>query len=244
MSFPVPQLPPTIVAIINARIKVFYASCFVGFTVATTLFGISVLQCYFYFRNYPKDSFFLKLTVASLWLLDFISTMMSAQSLYTYYVLYFGGDIEDSRIPWSFGLENLLIVCITIIAQCFYAFQLWTVSRNKTLIGGIVFPISLLHLGVAPNISSKLFLAVSSFGIGIYITIHIFQYKSVSEISQFKTLVPNGFVQGLAAGCDILITLALVFYLRKEKQERSISSSERIINKLVLYIVCRGTLTA
>lgn len=62
-----------------AEVELYYASCFIGFAVATTwvqnwliipiytnflypcsLFGMSILQCYLYFRNHPNDSASLK----------------------------------------------------------------------------------------------------------------------------------------------------------------------------------------
>jgi hypothetical protein len=59
----VPILDPAVIAAAVALAKEVFATSFIGFAIATTVYGISILQCYLYFRNYPKDTIHLKLTV-------------------------------------------------------------------------------------------------------------------------------------------------------------------------------------
>ncbi|KAJ7928743.1 hypothetical protein B0H13DRAFT_2652699 [Mycena leptocephala] len=118
MSSTVPD--PQALAAIVAQVKEVFATLFIGFAVATTAYGISVLQCFRYYRNYPKDSLYLKLTVGTLWTLDTLSTILVAHALYTFFVLNFGDLAADGFIPWSFALENGILTLVTIIAQCFY----------------------------------------------------------------------------------------------------------------------------
>ncbi|KAJ6526448.1 hypothetical protein B0H19DRAFT_1275798 [Mycena capillaripes] len=58
-------------------------------------------QVYLYFRNYPKDSIFLKLTVAALWTLDTLSSIVTSHALYTLYVLNFNNLFADAHISWA-----------------------------------------------------------------------------------------------------------------------------------------------
>ncbi|KAJ7278865.1 hypothetical protein C8J57DRAFT_1465141 [Mycena rebaudengoi] len=99
------------------QIKEVFATSFIGFAVATAVYGISVLQCYLYYRNYRKDAVLLKVTVGCLWLFDTLSTIMVTHSLYTYFVTNFGDLAADALIPWSFALENGLLTMVTITAQ-------------------------------------------------------------------------------------------------------------------------------
>ncbi|KAJ7145562.1 hypothetical protein C8R44DRAFT_755524 [Mycena epipterygia] len=222
---PVPAPNPAALAAAVAEVKEVFATSFIGFAVATTAYGICVLQCYLYFHNYPKDSICLKITVGTLWILDTLSTMMVAHSLYTYFVLNFGNLAADALIPWSFALENGLLTLVTITAQCFYAWQIWTVSMNAFVTGGI------------------LLLAVTSLGLGLYITVHLFRFPAVASLATQSFRSISGPVQGTAAACDIAITLALMFYLRS-KRHQGIRSTERMIDTLILYVVCRGILTS
>ncbi|KAJ7861608.1 hypothetical protein B0H13DRAFT_2072716 [Mycena leptocephala] len=208
-----------------AEVKEVFATSFIGFAVATTAYGISVLQVYLYFRKYPKDEIILKLTVGSLWILDTLSTIMVAHSLYTYFVLNFGNLAADALVPWSFALENGLLTGVTIIAQCYYSWQIWTISRN-------------------PIVTGTIFLcAVASCGLGLYITVHLFRFPAVASIGEPSFQAISGPVQGTAGACDILIMLALVYYLRS-KRKGGIKTTEQMIDTLILYAMCRGILTA
>ncbi|KAJ7093830.1 hypothetical protein B0H15DRAFT_1020536 [Mycena belliarum] len=220
---PVPD--PQVVAAAIATAKEVFATSFIGFAVATTAYGIGVLQCYLYFRSYPKDSIYLKFTVGTLWILDTLSTIMVAHSLYTYFVLNFGDLAADALIPWSFALENGLLTLVTIIAQCFYAWQIWTVSMNIFVTGGI------------------LALAFACLGLGLWITVHLFRFPAGATLATHKFQSISGPVQGTAAACDITITVALIFYLRS-KRRAGIRTTEHMIDTLILYAVCRGILTA
>ncbi|KAJ7076686.1 hypothetical protein B0H15DRAFT_1026501 [Mycena belliarum] len=220
---PVPD--PQVIAAAIAEVKEVFATSFIGFAVATTAYGIGVLQCYLYFRSYPRDSIQLKITVGTLWILDTLSTIMVAHSLYTYFVLNFGDLAADAFIPWSFALENGLLTLVTITAQGFYAWQIWTVSMNIFVTGGI------------------LSLAFASLGLGLWTTVHLFRFPAVASLATHEFQSISGPVQGTAAACDIAITVALIFYLRS-KRSAGFRTTEQMIDTLILYAMCRGILTA
>ncbi|KAJ7158014.1 hypothetical protein C8R43DRAFT_1234439 [Mycena crocata] len=218
---PVPQTIEGAVA----EVKEVFATSFIGFAVATTAYGICVVQVYLYYRGYPRDSVYLKFTVATLWILDTLSTIMVAHSLYTYFVTNFGNLAADAFIPWSFALENGLLTMVTITVQSFYAWQIWTVSMNPFVTAGI------------------LLLAVTSLGLGLFITVHLFRFPAVASLSAQSFQSISGPVQGTAAACDVAITTALIFYLRSRRRA-GIRTTEEMIDTLILFAVCRGILTA
>ncbi|KAJ7289547.1 hypothetical protein C8J57DRAFT_1628563 [Mycena rebaudengoi] len=177
-------------------------------------YGISVLQCYLYFRNYRKDALLLKLTVGSLLTFDTLSTIMVSHSLYTYFVTNFGNLTADRLIPWSFALENGLLTVVTIIAQ-------WRFLRLENLDSfNIIVTVGILLLGLA------------SFGLGLWITVHLYA-SAVSDP-----------VQGTAAACEIAITVALIWYLRSKKSRSGVRTTQNMLDTLIAYAVCRGILTA
>ncbi|KAJ7461323.1 hypothetical protein B0H11DRAFT_2285889 [Mycena galericulata] len=221
----IPAAEAAALAAAVAEVKEVFATSFIGFAVATTAYGICVLQCYLYFRNYPKDSIFLKMTVGSLWTLDTLSTIMVAHSLYTYFVLNFGNLAADAFIPWSFALENGFLTMVTIIAQCFYSWQIWSISNNVFVTGSIFL------------------LAVTSCGLGLYITVHLFRFPAVATLSTHSFQSVSGPVQGTAGACDIAIMLALIYYLRSRRRS-GIRTTEEMIDTLILYAMCRGIMTA
>ncbi|KAJ7292472.1 hypothetical protein C8J57DRAFT_1489983 [Mycena rebaudengoi] len=109
--------------------------------------------------------------------------------------------------------------------------------------------------------SVVLFLAFTSFGLSLYITVHLFRFPQLASLStnSFQASVPsvllNSYefssqtmcapVQVTASACDISITLAaVIWYLRSKKSPSGWRSTAKIIDTLILYAVCRGILTA
>ncbi|KAJ7460162.1 hypothetical protein FB451DRAFT_1270544 [Mycena latifolia] len=223
MDSPTCPLAPSVPAI--AAVKEEFANGFIGFALATVVYGIGVLQAYLYYRNYPKDRGILKTMVGMLWFLDTLSSALVAHTLYTLIILNYGNVVADNVIPWSFAAEDVALTLVTIITQCFYAWQIWSVSSNIILVGII------------------LLLGWVSFGLGIVLTVHIFRVPFASTLTDRIYSVIGGPVQGTACLCDILITVALIYYLRS-RGNQGIRTPRDIIYTLIIYVMCRGIATA
>ncbi|KAK7039355.1 hypothetical protein R3P38DRAFT_3261724 [Favolaschia claudopus] len=218
------------IAALVAVVKQLFATSFIGFSIATTLYGISCLQAYLYYRNYPKDHLLLKSTVALLWVLDTLCTIFVAHSLYTYFVLNFGKNpTVDLVIPWSFTTEKFLVTLITFVAQLFYARTIWKSSENWIITGSVTV------------------IAVVTFALGIVTTVHLYQTPLATSISARSFQILSGLVQGFAAFNDVLITVCLCFWLYQQKRGAvggRAFGTDQILDTLILYAVSRGILTA
>ncbi|KAI1789712.1 hypothetical protein LXA43DRAFT_1096129 [Ganoderma leucocontextum] len=201
-----------------------FACQLIGFTISTTIYGITVLQTYFYFRTYPNDKSYIKLTVGSLWILDTLGTILVAHSLYTYFVLNFTDPLKDANLVWSFSLENGVTTLITFVVQCYFAECLWRFSHgNRILVGSIAM------------------LALTSFGLGIETTAHLFIVKSILSLASNEVLIIGGLVQGFAALCDVLITGGLCYYLHNGRS--GLTSTDSLVDKLMVFAINRGAFT-
>ena len=56
----------------------FVGAMFVGSMVSLIIYGISCLQCYFYYLNYPGDELHIKMLVLLVWVLDSLHVAFSA----------------------------------------------------------------------------------------------------------------------------------------------------------------------
>ncbi|KAJ7927778.1 hypothetical protein B0H13DRAFT_2312185 [Mycena leptocephala] len=149
-------------------VKELSATAFIGYGVSTVAYGISIVQVYLYFRNYPKDTIFLKLTVAALWTLDTLSSIVNSHALYTLYVLNFNNLFADAHIPWSLPvsrtfsvyylfqglisvvfpqLGSAILTTTNTISLIFYGWQIWSVSRNFVVVG-VILSLALVSCGV------------------------------------------------------------------------------------------------
>ncbi|KAJ7937270.1 hypothetical protein B0H13DRAFT_2649129 [Mycena leptocephala] len=239
-----------------ALVKQEFANSFIGFSVATAFYGITVLQVYLYYRNYAADRVTLKCVVALLFLLDTLATVFVAHSLYTFFVLNFGKPpVEDLATPWSYFTEKLIVTLITFVAQWRYGkvngFSLHkgsqstnsdSVTVNKAITFSIVnFSGRGLPRSEAGNKDyqsdiSKTFLSA----LGIVTTIDLFTIKNVIGTVRFSII--SGFVQGLAALNDLLITAAMCYYLNDNRS--GLLSTNQFVDTVILYTVSRGILTA
>ncbi|KAJ7649494.1 hypothetical protein DFH06DRAFT_1331859 [Mycena polygramma] len=114
---------------------------------------------------------------------------------------------------------------VTIIAQCFYGWQIWRLSGNIFVTGGI------------------LLLAVAAFVLGLYITVHLFRFPTIASIATHSFQSVSAPVQATAGACDIAITLALIFYFHSRRRS-GIKTTEAILHTLIIYAMCRGILTS
>ncbi|KAJ7604942.1 hypothetical protein DFH06DRAFT_1348951 [Mycena polygramma] len=131
-----------------ADVQQAYAPTYLGFCLATAAYGIGVLQFYLYFRNYHKDNILLKLTIVALWIFDTVSTSSQHES-------------PGLRSPRTIAMEITTYLdqrrqsLVTIITQGIYAWQIWTLTRNRNVTGLI------------------LLFALACFGLGSYTTYHL-----------------------------------------------------------------------
>nr|GAT53931.1 predicted protein [Mycena chlorophos] len=209
----------------NNSVIQLYATSLIGFALATTFYGISVLQVYLYYRTYPKDRLGLKLTVALLFAVDTTGSMMVGHSLYTYHVFNYYNPLKSLEIPWSFALEKFLVTFTTFVAQCFYAHTIYKATSQRLI---VVFVLALACASL-------------TLGLGSWTTAAIFD-SPLSVVSTHKFAVISACVQSFAALDDVIITASLCWYLRRRRGD--LPSTNSILDSLIIYAVSRGALTA
>ncbi|KAJ6563116.1 hypothetical protein DFH09DRAFT_1082606 [Mycena vulgaris] len=112
MSSEAPSPDAQALAAALAAVKEAWGFTYIGFCLATAVYGIGLLQGYFYFRNYQKDNIWLKLTVLILLralpikvpAVDTAGSMLMAFMLYDHLVTHFG-DVAHGGILT--GLKTL-----------------------------------------------------------------------------------------------------------------------------------------
>ncbi|KAF7333756.1 hypothetical protein MVEN_02332300 [Mycena venus] len=206
-------------------VKELSAAGFIGYGVSTVAYGISVVQVYLYFRNYPKDSIFLKLTVAALWTLDTLSSIVTSHALYTLYVLNFNNLFADAHMPWSWPLGMAILTTINTTSLIFYGWQIWSVSRNFVVVGVI------------------LSLALVSCVAGLYLSVYLFLFPTIVSLFGHTTRSMTTTIESTGLVCDITITISLIYYLRSRKAA-GVRSTRDMIDSLIMHAMSRGILTA
>ncbi|KAJ6572619.1 hypothetical protein B0H10DRAFT_2237448 [Mycena sp. CBHHK59/15] len=111
MSSPCPPLP------VGVNLGTTYGAYVIGAIAAAVLYGIIVLQVFFYFDWYPKDKFTMKALVITLLLLDTMTLLMGTHGLYHYLIVNFGNFEVVLIQVWSVQVEALIAYTIMLITQ-------------------------------------------------------------------------------------------------------------------------------
>ncbi|KAJ3001073.1 hypothetical protein NUW54_g6664 [Trametes sanguinea] len=205
--------------------KAYLHHLIIGFAFSAVLYGITVMQAYVYFRRYPKDVIWLKIFVAVLLVLDTLTTAFAGQGLHTYAVDDYEQPEKLGSLTWSLITENYLSIVTAAVVEFYYAHCLWIISRGNRPLTAIIAFLALVSLGTGTWIVADMFMAP---GLALY-----------------GSIAPRA-VSSVCSGCrsvaDVIISASLFYYLHTNKS--GIKQSDVLIDKLMMYAIQRGLLTA
>ncbi|KAJ7751461.1 hypothetical protein B0H16DRAFT_1460365 [Mycena metata] len=193
------------------------AAAFIGYGVSTAAYGISIVQVYLYFRNYPKDSIFLKLTVAALWTLDTLSSIVNSHALYTLYVLNFNNLFADAHIPWLRPTPPPL-----------------SSTDGKSGVLSLALVSCAAGLFKYPALPSAA---------GLYLSVHLFLFPTIVALFEHTSWAMTTTIESAGLVCDITITSSLIYYLRSRKAA-GVRSTQDMVASLIMHAMSRGIVTA
>ncbi|KAK0468079.1 uncharacterized protein EV420DRAFT_1635340 [Desarmillaria tabescens] len=195
---------------------------FIGLIAGSIVYGISLLQLYTYCLRFgSKDGWFLQAFIAVLMSVDTFHLILICHALYYYTVSHFGDFDALAVSTWSIATHIPVGAIASSLVQFFYAYRVYALGRS------LVLPSIIIFFSVAQTV------------IGIVLALKI---ASVKFFANARESMPYG-VSALSCEvvCDIIITLSMVYYLRKS--ETGIPSSSKVLRKLTHYMVNTGALT-
>ncbi|KAJ7820492.1 hypothetical protein B0H13DRAFT_2682288 [Mycena leptocephala] len=204
----------------------------VAYVLAWGLFGVMSMQSFDYFQKFVKDSVWLKSLVGFLWYAyrKPLSTYLyfrqgpgypPARADRTCIVLLGYTNYDNPKVlavsVWSFniGILNLTV----LIVEVFLA----RLSNKNSILTGII-----------------VLLSFSYFGFEMAVQVRTFQLKKISLFFEFQWIASVGLA--CAAAADLIIAFSLCFYLMRSRT--GIKTTDTIVNRLVLYAMNTGLLTA
>jgi len=196
----------------------------IGSCFAATLTGVVCTQTVYYFQSYPDDRPSTKLTVAVIWLLDFLHTIMVFSADWVWLIEHFDDLGFVNRIPWPLGVTVFLNAIITVIVHFFFAYKIYRLSKGNWLVVGPI-----------------LVLAVTRLSLAIASCAEMLIYSTINEFVEKAAWV---FTMGLLTSSilDVVITSSLIWYL--DHARTGFMGMDRTVNRLCLYAVENGLLTS
>ncbi|KAH8110522.1 hypothetical protein DFH11DRAFT_773531 [Phellopilus nigrolimitatus] len=200
---------------------------FWAFVVSTVLFGVSIVQGYFYFMH-NNDKWTLRLFVSCMLTLDFATTALSSQSLHDYLIVNFGNPDALLYMTAPYIIEYFVTGVVTLGSQLFYASRIHIAVKTSRRWG---IPVIIVLL------------ALSAFAMAIAATNELFVLgRLISGLEGKAMMTIAGLNTSLAAACDILATLSMCIFLASQKS--TYKQTRTIIMFLLFITINRGVLVA
>ncbi|KAF8875234.1 hypothetical protein BD779DRAFT_1678338 [Infundibulicybe gibba] len=209
------------------------------------VYGITMLQMYFYFIHYPKDNLGLKVLVATIWTLDTFHIAFICHSLYatlseglgTHELLSMGPGhylcvsictsmYQDFVHRWHIKALLAVNVTVAVIVQGFFTLRIYRSSRKK----------------IKRILSSVIgFVVLAHFCFGIETVIYFSTITELSKLNEarLKSALPFEIASVLS---NILIASALCFLL--ESSRTDFEDADNLIAKIIVFAINRCVLTS
>ncbi|KAJ7440957.1 hypothetical protein FB451DRAFT_1377401, partial [Mycena latifolia] len=205
----------------------------IGGVLAVYLFGIETLQAFYYFRNYPKDSLWLKTAVAAVCFLELGHTISIWHAIYSLTVTFYCQPKHLETPPYSFDMTILFSALTYIIVQRYresLLMQGFFANRVRILSGTLVIPIICWVM--------TFFRAAANFAaMGVQ-----WANPNIVELSE-RLKWPMSIALSLGVTVDIVVVVAMCYWLRKIRATR-FERTKRMADTLILWSIETGLLTS
>ncbi|KZO91010.1 hypothetical protein CALVIDRAFT_489690 [Calocera viscosa TUFC12733] len=200
-----------------------WGAVLIGVFLAIFLYGLLTLQVYVYHELFPRDVWWLKLVVASVWILDTLHTIFISHMIYTNLITNFGDYEAIMHNTWSFNINVLITTIVAAISQVFFIHRCWRCAVLNTVLSGII-----------------LLFAAVQFSFGSLCTHLTFILSEYAQFLEYKWAVDTWL--GSAAATDILVSCALVRSLLMKRNE--VQRTRNLIEQLIRWTVTTGMITS
>ncbi|KAI0045135.1 hypothetical protein FA95DRAFT_1607948 [Auriscalpium vulgare] len=196
---------------------------YIGIVVGSALWGVTALQTWSYYREYPEDAWQLKLLIAVAFTLDTVHQIFISHTGYLYLVSNYFNPRALEHVQWSIKVEVLVAGLVAVLVQGFFVSRIYKLS-NKRMV---------LTLGVTV-------LVVCQFTAYILYCAKAFGMKTFAQISTVKDFSMS--INATTVAADLAITGALCCLLHKSRT--GIKCSDTMINRMIIFTVTSGLLTS
>jgi len=209
-----------------AAIGQHYAPFAMGMMIGCFLFGITISQTIVYFQRYKHDKLFIRGLVWASLIMDGLHFAVVSEAVHFWYI-YCKIPQNYAFLPqfhWSLGLSIIATYIITSMVQSLYIMRVYLLSRKWWL----------------TILLSTLSIVQLAFGMVLWADLHL---KNELAAVHNRTGQIGGSIELAATSlCDIAISISLWYYLHRGRS--GFARTEKVIDKLILYMVNLGLLTS
>ncbi|KAF8147940.1 hypothetical protein K438DRAFT_1867161 [Mycena galopus ATCC 62051] len=196
-----------------------------GYMWSYCLYGVLLVQIYMYTEMFPKDRGGFK---ALVWIMFFFETLFTILMTIAAWSMFGDGWGDPGvllQLNWTWGVLPLVSGVLSGLAQGFYIWRIWTLTKQLWL----PLPITLAVLAQLGGL----------WWFGIQWNIGHWRVSVLPPLSGGVTVWLAG-----SAVCDVLITMALTGILWRRKRETTAAETSGLINRLIRLSIETGALTS
>ncbi|KAK0243657.1 hypothetical protein EDD85DRAFT_804791 [Armillaria nabsnona] len=201
-------------------------AAYVGAMLSSLLFGITVLQVFIYYRDYPNDWRLFRYSVGILWVLDAFHLSLTMHAIYHYTVDSFGDYAALGNVVWSFKLQILVNVVIIVFVQSLYAVRLWKFGRH-------------FHRFLPWTV---IFVVACGFAVGVLLVYKTYTITTFTGLASMNWAIDAAFAT--STGIDFFISFAMCYYLHKSRSITEFSSTNSRLLVLMWFVLMSGLVTS
>ncbi|PPR01802.1 hypothetical protein CVT24_001698 [Panaeolus cyanescens] len=195
----------------------------IGVLFSSVLFGVVIVQMYLYFTTFPRDHRLLKGLVTSVMIMETAHLANMIHVLYTFNIMEYGDPAElGGPAPLSLFIAMILSVIIGTAVQTFFAYRIKLVS-GKWGITIVCWLMTVVRMGTC------LALIVRGFQLP-----NLYEFAHEDDTKSLATSMLS-----ISAGCDIVITGTLCFYLRSQRSD-AMKRTARTIDSIIAWSIPTG----
>ncbi|KAJ7045905.1 hypothetical protein C8F04DRAFT_453434 [Mycena alexandri] len=216
-------MPPVVIPGINVALLT--GPLVLGYMFQFCLYGILIVQVYLWSEAFPKERTGIRALVWAMFLLESIFTLFCTIAAWNQYGPGWGDTDTLVIIDWSWEPLPALNGVLAGVAQSFYIWRIWSLSKKLWL------PVMIgLVMATQVTVSFYYGIVVSVEGRGVDKL-----FALTPEITLWLTAT---------AATDVLITGSLVWIFSRQKQNTNFKRTSSLINRLIRYSVETGAVTS
>ncbi|KIM67816.1 hypothetical protein SCLCIDRAFT_1209960 [Scleroderma citrinum Foug A] len=206
-----------------ASINATFGAYLLGVIMSAILYGVTMVQTWFYYLGYPADPWHIKTLVLAVFISDTIHQALITHSAYVYLVTDITAPTQLGSIVCCLIVEVLFNAITAFLVQCFLTMRVYRLS-NKSIIATV----SVLIVVTAQFVMSVIYVSKS------------ISFTTFAQLETLKTL--SSAINATTAVSDVMIAACLCFLLQKSRT--GFRRSDNMINKLIIFSINTGLMTS
>ncbi|TFK90194.1 hypothetical protein K466DRAFT_638889 [Polyporus arcularius HHB13444] len=189
--------------------------------------GVLLVQCCFYLQNFPTDQRWIRVLVASIFVLELVQTATTTHQAWWYTVTNWNNPAALLTFPWSAMTVPIMAGIIAAIVQMFYAWRVFVLSSNWILCGMAILIVVL-----------SLLQCITSIVVSVLFQLNATPVELERLRHGFELWITSSFV------CDVLIAGNMLYILYTVRNQSIWERASGIVGRLIGITIGTGAAIA